>query len=130
MRSRGLGKSRAPSRFASSSRPTRRNSAISLPASTGSTRCRREGESLIRRLVYVAFFLEVGLLLVVLPWSTFWDNNYFVLSLPSIRPFLTNHFVRGAITGLGGVNLVAGFVDLTLVFASREPHDATDRPAA
>jgi hypothetical protein len=66
----------------------------------------------------------------VLPWSTFWDNNYFVLSLPSFRPFLTNHFVRGAITGLGGVNLVAGFVDLTLVFASREAHDATDRPAA
>ena len=103
---------------------------MSPPASIGLTRCRREGEKLIRRLVYVAFFLEVGLLLVVLPWSTFWDNNYFVLRLPSIRPFLTNHFVRGAITGLGGVNLVAGFVDLTLVFASREPHDATDRPAA
>ena len=100
------------------------------PASTASTRCRREGENLIRRLVYVAFFLEVGLLLVVLPWSTFWDNNYFVVKWPAIRPLLTNHFVRGAITGLGGVNLVAGFVDLTLVFTSREPRDATDRPAA
>jgi len=56
------------------------------PVSTASTRCRREGENLIRRLVYVAFFLEVGLLLVVLPWSTFWDNNYFVLKWPAIRP--------------------------------------------
>jgi hypothetical protein len=97
---------------------------------TGSRRCRREGEKLIRRLVYVAFFLEVGLLLIVLPWSAFWDNNYFVLQWPSIRPFLTNHFVRGGITGLGGVNLVAGFADLSLVFASRQSRDATDRPVA
>ena len=98
--------------------------------STGSTECRRGGKHLIRRLVYVAFFLEVGLLLVVLPWSTFWDNNYFVLKWPAIRPFLTNHFVRGGVTGLGGVNLAAGFADLSLVFASRESRDATDRPAA
>jgi len=79
--------------------------------------------------VYVAFFLEVGLLLVVLPWSSFWDNNYFVLKWPTIRPFLTNHFVRGGVTGLGGVNLVAGFVDLSLVFGARASRDATDRPA-
>jgi hypothetical protein len=97
---------------------------------TGSRRCRREGEKLIRRLVYVAFFLEVGLLLIVLPWSAFWDNNYFVLQWPSIRPYLTNHFVRGAVTGLGGVNLVGGFADLSLVFAARESRDATDRPVA
>ena len=103
---------------------------MSPPVSTGSTRSRREGEKLIRRLLYVALFLEVGLLLVVLPWSTFWDNNYFALKWPTIRPFLTNHFARGAITGLGVVNLVAGFVDLTRVVASREQSDATDRPAA
>jgi hypothetical protein len=97
---------------------------------TGSRKSRREGEHLIRRLVYVAFFLEVGLLLVVLPWSSFWDNNYFVLQWPAIRPFLTNHFVRGGVTGLGGVNLVAGFVDLSMVLASRESRDATDQPVA
>ena len=31
--------------------------------------------ALIRRLLYVAFFLEVGLLLVVLPWSAFWEQQ-------------------------------------------------------
>jgi len=97
---------------------------------TGSTRCSCEGEKLIRRLVYVAFFLEVGLLLLVLPWSALWDSNYFVIKWPALRPFLTNHFVRGAVTGLGGVNIVAGFVDLSLIFASRGSRDATDRPAA
>jgi hypothetical protein len=62
------------------------------------------------------------LLLVVLPWSAFWDHrNYFALAWPAMCPFLGNNFVRGAITGLGVVNLVAGFADLALVFATREP---------
>ena len=79
----------------------------------------------------MAFFLEVGLLLVVLPWSAFWDRNYFALTWPAMRLFLGNNFVRGAVTGLGVVNLVAGFADLTLVFAAREPGvDAPGRPLA
>jgi hypothetical protein len=77
----------------------------------------------IRRLIYVAFFLEVGLLLIVLPWSPFWDHNYFALTWPALRGFLTNNFVRGAVTGLGFVNLCAGFADLALVFAARQRRD-------
>jgi hypothetical protein len=34
---------------------------------------------------------------------------------------VTNNFFRGAVTGLGLVNLFAGFADLALVFASRSP---------
>jgi hypothetical protein len=37
---------------------------------------------------------------------------------------VTNNFVRGAVTGLGLVNLFAGFADLALVFASRAPRAA------
>jgi hypothetical protein len=66
----------------------------------------------IRRLAYIAFFLETGLLLVVLPWSSFWSRNYFVLHWPAISPWLVNDFVRGAITGLGLVNLAAGIADI------------------
>ena len=68
----------------------------------------------------MAFFLEVGLLLLVLPWSAFWERNYFAQAWPAIRPFLTNNFVRGAVTGLGVVNLVAGVAELALVFAARD----------
>jgi hypothetical protein len=32
--------------------------------------------------VFVALFVEIGLLLVVLPWSGFWDRNYFGAALP------------------------------------------------
>jgi hypothetical protein len=63
----------------------------------------------------VAFFLEVGLLLIVLPWSAFWERNYFASVWPRIAPLIQNNFVRGAVTGVGIVNLVAGFADLTSV---------------
>ena len=40
-----------------------------------------------------------------------------------MRPLLTNNFVRGAVTGLGVVNLFAGFAELVTLFAVRESHD-------
>ena len=104
--------SRARSPSASSFRPTRDRTATLTSASIALPRCRPEGSALIRRLVYVAFFLEVGLLLVVLPWSGFWEHNYFVVEWPPLEPLVTNNFVRGAVTGLGLVNLYAGFADL------------------
>jgi hypothetical protein len=64
--------------------------------------------------------VEVGLLLIVLPWSTFWDRNYFVYLAPILQPLLTNNFVRGAISGLGILNLLAGLAELVPVFAGRE----------
>jgi hypothetical protein len=73
----------------------------------------------------VALFLEVGLLLVVVPWSGFWDRNYFVSAWPALHELITNNFVRGAVTGLGFVNLFAGLSDLVLVLAVRERHDAS-----
>jgi hypothetical protein len=65
------------------------------------------------------------LLLVVLPWSGFWEHNYFAVRWPPLQVVLTNNFVRGAVTGLGLVNLFAGFADLSRVFAARERHDAS-----
>jgi hypothetical protein len=67
----------------------------------------------------VAFFLEVGLLLIVLPWSTFWEQNYFGRAWPVLAPLLVNNFVRGAVSGVGLVNLCAGFADLVPVLRTR-----------
>jgi energy-coupling factor transporter ATP-binding protein EcfA2 len=88
-------------------------------ASIASLGCRPGGDLLIRRLVLVAFFLEVGLLLVVVPWSAFWDRNYFAAAWPPLRPLLTNYFVRGAVSGVGLINLYAAFADLAQVFVRR-----------
>lgn len=61
---------------------------------------------------------------MVLPWSGFWERNYFAQTWPELVPFITNTFVRGGITGLGLLNLVAGFSVLAPVFMARESRDA------
>ena len=67
----------------------------------------------------MAFFIEVGLLLVVLPWSTFWETNYFASVYPNLLPFMTNDFVRGGVSGVGLINLFAGVAELAGVFVLR-----------
>ena len=74
---------------------------------------------LLRRLLLVAFFVEIGLLLIVLPWSTFWERNYFAY-WPALRSLMTNNYVRGAISGLGVLNLLAGLSELAPVFMTRK----------
>jgi hypothetical protein len=44
-----------------------------------------------------------------------------VYAWPALRPVLTNEFVRGAVSGLGLVNLFAGFAELAPVFVSNRP---------
>jgi hypothetical protein len=72
-----------------------------------------------RRLLLVALFLETGFLLCVLPWSAYWDRNYFGQWLPLVRDIITNNFVRGAVSGLGIVNLLAGLGELIALIVAR-----------
>lgn len=60
-------------------------------------------------------------------WPAFWEHNYFALAWPPLRTLLTNNFVRGAVSGLGIVNLFAGFTDLAYLFNGR-PSSASGRP--
>lgn len=63
----------------------------------------------------------------MLPWSSFWGRNYFVDHWPALRPWLVSNVVRGAVTGLGVVNFIAGLADLVPVFLTREHDDAPGR---
>lgn len=74
---------------------------------------------LLTRILLVAYFIEVGVLLVFVPWSAFWERNYFAQAVPGLAAVLSNHFVRGAVSGLGIVNLIAGFAELFSMFSSR-----------
>jgi hypothetical protein len=70
----------------------------------------------VTRLIFIAYFLEVGVVLIVAPWSTFWDRNYFT-ALIHAQPVLLSPYVRGAISGVGVVTFVIGLMDLiNLVF--------------
>ena len=72
------------------------------------------------RLVLVVFFLEVGLVLTLAPWSAYWDRNYFAETLPIVHELITNNFVRGAVSGLGVVNICAAAADLIGMFINRK----------
>jgi hypothetical protein len=71
----------------------------------------------------VAYFLEVGLLLILVPWSDFWERNYFVQTLPALESIVGNNYVRGAVSGLGVINLVVGLGELLGLIAARRPYD-------
>ena len=64
-------------------------------------------------------FIEVGLLLVLVPWSSFWERNYFLTALPTLHEIIRNNYVRGAVSGLGVVNLLMGFNELASLLIDR-----------
>lgn len=73
----------------------------------------------LSRLLLFAYFLESGLLLLIAPWSTFWDRNFFVEAMPQLGLVMTNHFVRGAVSGIGAVCLGAAFAELAGMIGRR-----------
>lgn len=75
--------------------------------------------SLLGRLLLVIYYVEAGLLLLVVPWSAFWERNLFVERVSWLGAVGTNHFVRGAISGVGVVCLAAAVVELATFVLSR-----------
>lgn len=79
----------------------------------------------MKRLFIIAFFFEIGFALLVVPWSSFWDRNYFAEAIPALHAVITNNFVRGAISGLGLVNLGAGLGELISILFARKTERAS-----
>jgi hypothetical protein len=74
----------------------------------------------VKRLMFVALSIEIGLVLLVIPWSAFWERNYFAQLFPPLHGVITNHFVRGAVSGIGLINLSVGLAELVSMFTGRE----------
>jgi hypothetical protein len=73
------------------------------------------GSSLRRWLHRSSVFLFVllsaiaGVLLVILPWTPEWTDNYLLLSFPWLRDIVSNGFFRGLCSGLGLLDIWIGF---------------------
>jgi hypothetical protein len=80
-------------------------------------------------LLIIAYFLEVGLVLIVSPWTGFWEHNVFVIASSRVSAVLLNPWLRGAVSGVGGVTFVAGLLDLVGLFAGRETTGSTSAQA-
>ncbi len=59
-------------------------------------------------LVFVLICLELGIALIVLPWTRVWTDNNLLLNYPTLRFWAANTFVRGAFSGLGLVDIWLG----------------------
>jgi len=58
------------------------------------------------RVPLLLLWIVFGLTLILVPWSTFWDANYFLYQYPSLGILLRNAYLRGAISGLGFMNVL------------------------
>ncbi len=59
--------------------------------------------------LFVLISAVAGVLLVVLPWTPEWTDNYLLLSFPWLRTFVTTGFFRGLCSGLGLLDIWIGF---------------------
>jgi len=59
--------------------------------------------------LFVLISAVAGVLLIILPWTPEWTDNYLLLSFPALRPVVSNGFFRGICSGLGLLDIWIGF---------------------
>jgi Flp pilus assembly protein protease CpaA len=59
--------------------------------------------------LFVLISAVAGVLLVILPWTPEWTDNYLLLSYPWLRPMISTGFFRGVCSGLGLLDIWIGF---------------------
>jgi len=60
----------------------------------------------VLRALLVVICFEMGALLLYLPWSTFWERNFFLSHYPSLIPIVLHPSFRGVISGDGILDLL------------------------
>jgi len=78
----------------------------------------------IMSVLFIIFCLELGLFLLVYPWTGSWSDNYFAWAaargnVQRWHTFWNNTYVRGAISGMGAVNLWIAIAEVFRMFAKR-----------
>ena len=69
-------------------------------------------------VVYILISFEIGILLMIIPWKPYWDDNFFLYFITGklhaawVATFLKHKLVRGAVSGLGVLNILAGIYDI------------------
>ena len=62
-------------------------------------------KSFLHALLSLDVFL-LGVLLLLVPWLGYWEHNFFLNRYPGLIPILLHPAVRGAVTGLGGLDIL------------------------
>lgn len=80
-------------------------------------------------VLFIIFCFELGLFLLVYPWTNSWTDNYLAWVVPGAmqtrwHQFWNNTYVRGAVSGLGLVNVWIAILEVFHMFGLRH-HDHT-----
>jgi hypothetical protein len=59
--------------------------------------------------LFVLISAIAGVLLLILPWTPEWTDNYLLLSYPWLRTLISTGFFRGLCSGLGLLDIWIGF---------------------
>ena len=77
-----------------------------------SVRPTTEGLPIWMQRVFLVIFdvlcIEIGIVLVAVPWRPVWSDNALLANSPHVRSFLRLGFVRGIVTGIGLLDIWIG----------------------
>ncbi|MGA2022243.1 MAG: hypothetical protein ABSH02_16745 [Candidatus Sulfotelmatobacter sp.] len=59
--------------------------------------------------LFVLISAVAGVLLLILPWTPEWTDNYLLLTYPWLRTLISTGFFRGLCSGLGLLDIWIGF---------------------
>lgn len=62
-------------------------------------------------LVYVLFCMVLGMILITMPWKGDWFDSGLIMHWPTLQAILQHGFVRGAVSGLGIVDVWLGVIE-------------------
>jgi hypothetical protein len=96
--------------------------ALPLPATTGPTWFHR-----LSSVLFIIFCFELGLFLLIYPWTDAWTENSLSLFAPASvaaqwRMVWNNSYFRGGVSGLGIANIWIALTEVFRMF-SRNPRD-------
>ena len=78
--------------------------------------------NLALRIVWTLICFELGVLLIMVPWSGFWERNIFLQRYPDLIPYLLNPYARGAVSGLGLLDIL---VAVSLLLPKKKSPEGT-----
>jgi hypothetical protein len=85
---------------------------LNQPASASAYPVHRGVQLWLHRISVFLFVLisaVAGVLLLILPWTPEWTDNYLLLSFPWLRTIISTGFFRGLCSGLGLLDIWIGF---------------------
>lgn len=68
-------------------------------------------------ILYILVYFELGAVLIISPWTPYWNDNLFLAYLvqrtgsPQLLVTMNSVWLRACVSALGGVNIILGLIE-------------------